>query len=152
MTAALTARAILSFMLTAASPAFAHTETWRDASGVTHTDTVDGTDATAMDLDNIVRQALGKPHTQLAEDKLIHGLVTKEIQLDEHCRGDINGNNDACIDRQKIIYILDKMGWCWGKEWQSGAESEWHRCEADSNHTTVEDLHSYDTLPNKEVE
>jgi len=135
------------FTLTAAvilaSPVFAHTETWRDTHGITHTDTV-VPDATAARLDRLARDIELKSPSQLTKDTIVSGTIIKELDLDESCRGNPDRNSD-CVARQALIYLLGDMGWCFGKTWQAGAEMEWHRCALDSNRPTIEDLHAYDT-------
>lgn len=73
-------------------------------------------------------------------------LITKEEHFDGMCRG--TDNNDACIERQKLMYRLTQLGWCFGKNSQEATyQYRWHRCGPDSMRATVETLHSYDKAP-----
>jgi hypothetical protein len=74
-------------------------------------------------------------------------LLASERLLDGICRGSA-GDDDmigySCQGRQAVISALDKLGWCYGKNGQTGADMRWHRCTRDSQHTNVENLHTYD--------
>lgn len=69
-------------------------------------------------------------------------LIVEEKHLDELCRG--TDNNNACIKRQKLVYQLNGLGWCYGKTDQAAYQRRWHRCGPRSWHPAPEDLHSYD--------
>jgi len=47
------------------------------------------------------------------------------------CRGwsgDDPHTDEACAVREKTGHLLGRLGWCYGKKGQSGAEMGWHRC------------------------
>lgn len=46
---------------------------------------------------------------------------------DSECRGSPDAS-DACDRRGVLLKRLKVLGWCWGYEWQSGAEKRWVRC------------------------
>jgi hypothetical protein len=55
--------------------------------------------------------------------------------LDEECRGasDVtDAIQHACQAREAIALALDKLGWCYGKKNQGGADMRWHKCTKDS--------------------
>jgi hypothetical protein len=50
----------------------------------------------------------------------------------------------SCQARQAVISALDKLGWCYGKAGQIGADMRWHKCTRGSQHTDITNLHAYD--------
>jgi hypothetical protein len=71
----------------------------------------------------------------LASADTARDLIAIERQLNEMCRGwsgDDPHTGEACEVREKTARLLNKMGWCYGKEGQSGAEMDWHRCGKNS--------------------
>jgi hypothetical protein len=75
-------------------------------------------------------------------------LLTAESMLDGICRGSSSYNEDmrgySYQARQAVISALDKLGWCYGKSGQIGAEMRWHKCTKGSQHTDLKNLHIYD--------
>ena len=75
-------------------------------------------------------------------------LLAAESMLNGICRGSANNNKDmigySCQARQAVISALDKLGWCYGKIGQVGAEMRWHKCTKGSRHTDLKNLHEYD--------
>jgi hypothetical protein len=75
-------------------------------------------------------------------------LLAAESLLDGICRGSTSDNADmkgyACQARQAVISGLDKLGWCYGKNGQTGADMRWHKCTKGSQHTDLKNLHAYD--------
>jgi hypothetical protein len=75
-------------------------------------------------------------------------LMTAESMLNGICRGSVGANEDvigySCQARQAVVSALDKLGWCYGKIGQAGADMRWHKCTKGSQHTDLENLHAYD--------
>ena len=77
------------------------------------------------------------------ENLIISGLLKKEKILDGLCRG---GSGDdpktweACKERDSVQVSLSKRGWCYGEEWQIGAEMSWHQCTPPSVKISSVDL------------
>ncbi len=75
-------------------------------------------------------------------------LLTAESMLDGICRGSASDNEDmrgySCQARQVVVSALDKLGWCYGKTGQIGADMRWHKCTKGSQHTDQKNLHTYD--------
>lgn len=67
----------------------------------------------------------------LASADTARDLIAIERELNGMCRG-WPGNDphigEVCDLREKMDRLLQKMGWCYGKEGQSGAEMDWHHC------------------------
>jgi hypothetical protein len=60
------------------------------------------------------------------------------------CRGSVSPNEDvigySCQAREAVVSALDKLGWCYGKIGQAGANMRWHKCTKGSQHTDLENL------------
>jgi hypothetical protein len=56
--------------------------------------------------------------------------------LNTFCRGwsgDDKHLDEVCKTRDEMDEALRKLGYCYGKKGQSGAEMTWHKCTANSN-------------------
>jgi hypothetical protein len=66
-----------------------------------------------------------------AQAAAIRELVAIERALNTMCRdwtGDEKHTDEVCAVRDRMGEALNKMGYCYGKEGQVGAEMEWHKC------------------------
>jgi hypothetical protein len=66
-----------------------------------------------------------------AEGQAIADLISVERALSGMCRGwsgDDKHTDEVCSVRDKMEQALNKMGYCYGKAGQVGAEMRWHRC------------------------
>jgi hypothetical protein len=73
----------------------------------------------------------------LASADTAHDLIAIWYDLNEMCRGwsgDDPHTNEVCAVREKAGLTLNKLGWCYGKKGQAGAEMSWHRCGKASYH------------------
>jgi hypothetical protein len=72
-----------------------------------------------------------------AESPEVQRLFKRESALDGACRG--GGNEAACCERTKVGVQLNKLGWCYGKEGQIGADMKWHHCTRTSQRHNLSD-------------
>lgn len=64
-------------------------------------------------------------------------LLSAYQSLNELCRGgpgDGPSTDKACEAREKVSKSLKRIGYCFGKRGQSGAEAWWHQCGPASLH------------------
>ena len=66
----------------------------------------------------------------------VPGLIREYNAANAPCRSTdgTNATRIACDRRAAYALRLDQMGWCLGKQSDSGASMRWHRCTADSLH------------------
>src|SRR5262245_39743544 len=60
-------------------------------------------------------------------------LVTIWNDLDGMCRGwssDDPRTQEVCAVREQAGYALDRLGWCYGRKTEAGAEMIWHSAHA----------------------
>jgi hypothetical protein len=58
-------------------------------------------------------------------------LVAIESDLNSMCRGwfgDDPHTDQICTVRDKMAKLLGTMGYCYGKQGQSGYQMQWHKC------------------------
>jgi hypothetical protein len=75
-----------------------------------------------------------------AQSREVRGLIEHDIQLNAQCRGGSRETDDdvkladaACCARQLSAERLFRLGYCYGKADQIGADMKWHRCTRSSN-------------------
>lgn len=62
-------------------------------------------------------------------------LIASYRKLNSACRGgsgDDPRTQKACAERDRIVAGLQRVGYCYGRRGQIGAQMSWHRCGADS--------------------
>jgi len=72
-----------------------------------------------------------------AQSPQVDRLLNRYGRLNDACRGgpgDSAKTMAACCSRQRVGIRLERLGWCYGKSEQTGADMEWHRCRRDSEH------------------
>jgi hypothetical protein len=70
-----------------------------------------------------------------AQAVAIRELIGIERALSTMCRawkGDEKHTDEVCAVRDRMGEALNKMGYCYGKEGQVGAEMDWHKCSQHS--------------------
>jgi hypothetical protein len=73
-----------------------------------------------------------------SKDWFTNYLIANWYVLDEQCRGtpsmDVDGKEYKACDkaRHSLTLALNRLGYCYGKGYQSHAEMEWHKCTRDS--------------------
>jgi hypothetical protein len=58
-------------------------------------------------------------------------LMRRADLFDERCRAPgQNANGRVCTARNSLFGRLERMGWCWGSEYQDSVEADYHwlRC------------------------
>ena len=90
-------------------------------------------------VDNLVflGPMVAVPANAQARSTPLSDLLAINDDLDVMCRGwsgDDPHTDEACNVRLKVEKLLEKLGYCFGKEGQSRAEATWHKCTANSNH------------------
>ena len=70
-----------------------------------------------------------------AQAAVVRDLLSVERDLNSMCRGwsgDEKHTDQVCAVRDKMNKALNKMGYCYGKHGQIGADMEWHKCTRNS--------------------
>jgi hypothetical protein len=75
-----------------------------------------------------IASTIGIAYAASGTDKQIISIYN---DLDEMCRGwpgDGSHTGSVCVVRDKLGKVLEESGYCYGKDRQSEAESQWHKC------------------------
>jgi hypothetical protein len=65
------------------------------------------------------------------QDVKVMTTIRSALDFDATCRGGIPGTFEveyACKMRERLGKELNRLGWCYGKRGQIGADMAWHRC------------------------
>lgn len=68
-------------------------------------------------------------------EKRPDGFIETWHEHNENCRGgsgDDPSTDISCKKRDDLTQKLNKIGWCFGRENEAGAQYKWHACEAGS--------------------
>ena len=81
----------------------------------------------------VLVMALGLPaaHAGPTNAELITSLFLDYALYDENCRGGAGNENEtwmACGSRDYASAMLNKFGWCHGKEGELAYQMNWHEC------------------------
>jgi hypothetical protein len=75
-----------------------------------------------------------------AQSPEVERLMRRNQVLDGICRGSSGAASDqACCERTKVGVRLNRLGWCYGKHEQIGADMRWHRCTSTSQRHNLSD-------------
>ena len=74
-----------------------------------------------------------------AQSEEVVRLIQRETIVNDICRGTDPGAEQkaACCERSKVGVRLNKLGWCYGKRNEIGANNKWHRCTRNSQRVTA---------------
>lgn len=78
---------------------------------------------------------LSSENSDAREEVETNDLVESWADAEEGCRGGFGNDPEtykACERREELVKKLSGMGMCYGKEWQSTSEFDWHKCEKSS--------------------
>ncbi len=75
-------------------------------------------------------------HTAKAEGELEAMLLQDYAQYNTQCRGGTGNDTatfQACGARDYAGWLLNNLGWCYGREGEASFEMEWHHCVRNSS-------------------
>jgi hypothetical protein len=75
------------------------------------------------------------PIAAAAQAPAVRTLIEQTRAVDAQCRSGDPGDPKtaaACKRRQGDAARLNRLGWCYGKRGQIGADMDWHRCTRSS--------------------
>ena len=75
------------------------------------------------------------PIAAAAQAPVVRTLIEQARAVDAQCRGGDPGDPKtaaACKKRKSDAARLNRLGWCYGKRGQIGADMDWHRCTRSS--------------------
>jgi hypothetical protein len=78
--------------------------------------------AAAMFLSTVAHAQTGETARLLNRERALDGICRGGTTDDEMKRG------AACCERTQVGVRLNRLGWCYGKRGQIGADMDWHHC------------------------